>query len=151
MARSSRSTVTIPLASLLALVAAGCGVGQLRGAGEPEPDRPGTSITARDIEGRPAARVEEVMVGKFSGVQVFQGPEGLVVRIRGVSSVYSNNDPLYVIDDMVVQPGPGGALVGLNPSDIEKIEVLKDIGQTARWGVQGANGVVLVTTKRGRN
>jgi TonB-dependent SusC/RagA subfamily outer membrane receptor len=105
-------------------------------------------VTARDIEGRPVGRVEEVMVGKFSGVQVYQGPDGLVVRIRGASSVYGSNDPLYVIDEMVVQPGAGGALVGLNPNDIEKIEVLKDIGQTARWGVQGANGVVLITTKR---
>jgi len=88
------------------------------------------------------------MVGKFTGVEVFQGPNGLIVRIRGGSSINSSNEPLFVIDDMAVEPGPGGALVGLNPNDIEKIEVLKDIGSTARWGVRGANGVVLITTKR---
>jgi TonB-dependent SusC/RagA subfamily outer membrane receptor len=143
-----RFTVTVASTLLAVAAMAGCGTGGRSGAAEPRPDRPGTTITARDIEGRPAARVEEVMVGKFSGVQVYQGPEGLIVRIRGATSVYGSNDPLYVIDDMVVQPGPGGALVGINPNDIEKIEVLKDIGQTARWGVQGANGVVLITTKR---
>jgi TonB-dependent SusC/RagA subfamily outer membrane receptor len=147
MKRSSRRILAVPLVVLTAVPLAGCSTGRGQPAG-PEADRPGTTITARDIEGRPAARIEEVMVGKFSGVQVFQGPDGLVVRIRGASSVYGSNDPLYVIDDMVVQPAAGGALVGLNPNDIEKIEVLKDIGQTARWGVQGANGVVLITTKR---
>jgi TonB-dependent SusC/RagA subfamily outer membrane receptor len=143
-----RCTVTVASTLLAVAALAGCGAGGRSGNAEPRPDRPGTTITARDIEGRPAARVEEVMVGRFSGVQVFQGPEGLIVRIRGTTSVYGSNDPLYVIDDMVVQPGPGGAMVGINPNDIEKIEVLKDIGQTARWGVQGANGVVLITTKR---
>ena len=136
----------LAVASFAVWGAGACGGGRART--EPEPDRPGTTITARDIEGRTAGRVEEVMVGKFTGVEVFQGPNGLIVRIRGGSSINSSNEPLFVIDDMAVEPGPGGALVGLNPNDIEKIEVLKDIGSTARWGVRGANGVVLITTKR---
>jgi TonB-dependent SusC/RagA subfamily outer membrane receptor len=143
-----RRQLPVILALSLGVAAAGCG-----GRGEtrppsPERDRPGTTMTAQDIEGRTAGKVEEVMAGKFSGVQVYQGTDGLVVRIRGATSVYGSTEPLFVIDDMVVQPGPGGALVGINPNDIEKIEVLKDIGSTARWGIQGANGVVLITTKR---
>ncbi|NJD11775.1 MAG: hypothetical protein FIB01_15485 [Gemmatimonadetes bacterium] len=138
------------VAILLALGLSACGVGGRgeHGSPAPEPERPGTSMTGAEIEGRMAGRVEEVMAGKFAGVQVLQGPEGLLVRIRGARSFLGSNDPLFVIDEMVIQPGPGGALVGINPNDIEKIEVLKDIGQTARWGVQGANGVVLITTKR---
>ena len=50
---------------------------------------------------------------------------------------------------MIIEPGPGGALVGINPADIEKIEVLKDIGSTAMYGSRGANGVILIKTKRG--
>ena len=146
---SVRGSELAALALLLA--AAGCGA---RGPGansaaEPAGDRPGTSITARDIEGRTAGRVEELMAGKFAGVQINQGAGGLIVRIRGGSSVLGSNEPLFVIDDMVVQPGPGGALVGLSPGDIARIEVLKDVGATARWGMQGANGVVVITTKRG--
>lgn len=142
--------IRLVLAAGLAACAAG-GCGARAGAHTtpgPEADRPGTTITADDIEGQMVGRVEEVMVGRFAGVQVLQGPDGLILRIRGATSFFGSNEPLFVIDDMVVQPGPGGALVGINPNDIAKIEVLKDIGQTARWGVQGANGVVLITTKR---
>ena len=99
--------------------------------------------------GQNATRVEELFVGRFPGVEVWRVPEGLSVRIRGATSVMGSTEPLYVIDGMTIDPGPGGALVGLNPADIEKIEVLKDAGSTAMYGVRGANGVILIRTKRG--
>jgi TonB-dependent SusC/RagA subfamily outer membrane receptor len=71
------------------------------------------------------------------------------IRIRGASSIYGDNAPLFVVDGMPMD-APNG-LISINPQDVAKIEVLKDIGQTSYYGVRGANGVVLITTKRGKN
>ena len=97
----------------------------------------------------PIARAEELLEGKFPGVVLSRLPNGaLTVRIRGTSSVLGNTDPLYVVDGFPIEPGPGGALFGINPADIDKITVLKDVGSTGLYGVRGANGVVVITTKR---
>ena len=88
------------------------------------------------------------MAGRFAGVEVLRVRGGIAVRIRGATSTMGSNEPLYVIDGMAVEPGPGGALVGINPHDIAKIRVLKDIGSTSFYGMRGANGVVVITTKR---
>lgn len=112
---------------------------------------PRDANTATDSQwvGQNATRVEELFAGRFPGVEVWRVPGGLSVRIRGSTSVMASNEPLYVIDGMTIDPGPGGALVGLNPADIQSIEVLKDAGSTAMYGVRGANGVILIKTKRG--
>ena len=76
-------------------------------------------------------------------------PDGsLAVRIRGNTSLTANGEPLYVIDGLAIQPGPGGALVGINPHDIESIEVLKDAASLSYYGMRAANGVILIKTKR---
>ncbi len=89
---------------------------------------------------------------------------GISVQLRGISSFYGKVDPLYVIDGITYDPRPGGHLLGgfnanlsggsilnmINPSDIESIEVLKDADATAIYGTQGANGVILITTKKGK-
>jgi TonB-dependent starch-binding outer membrane protein SusC len=98
---------------------------------------------------RPVTRVEDLLRGRVAGVQVLDTPGGLAVRIRGTSSIMGGNDPLFVVDGMPLAPGPGGT-TGLNPSDVESIEVLKDASATAIYGTRGANGVVLITTKRGQ-
>ncbi|MGZ8456029.1 MAG: TonB-dependent receptor plug domain-containing protein [Gemmatirosa sp.] len=108
----------------------------------------GRVATARDWEGRNAARVEELFVGRFPGVQVYQASGGIQVRIRGGTSLRGSNEPLYIVDGFPYTPGSDG-LIALNPSDIAKIEVLKDAGQIAEYGSRGANGVVRITTKRG--
>ena len=117
---------------------------------QPSAAAPKNANVATDSQwvGQNPSTVEELLVGRFPGVEVYRAPGGLSIRIRGATSVMGSNEPLYVIDGMTIDPGPGGALVGLNPADIEKIEVLKDAGSTAMYGVRGANGVILIRTKR---
>ena len=121
------------------------------GGAEPRAAGTGEVVTADDVKGVKARRAEELLAGRFAGVEVTPlAGGGVSVRIRGATSVMGSNEPLYVIDGMPVRAGPGGALHGINPYDIARIEVLKDAGSTAQWGVRGANGVVLITTMRGR-
>jgi len=72
---------------------------------------------------------------------------GIAIRIRGTSSLMGNTEPLYIIDDVPINPGPNGALTGINPHDIASIEVVKDATGTAMYGVRGANGVIIIKTK----
>lgn len=109
-----------------------------------------SSVSADDATERPVSQVAELLEGRAAGVHVLRAPGGGVrVRIRGASSLQGSSDPLYVIDGVPVSPDPGGTLSFLNPSDISKIEVLKDASATAIYGSRGAHGVVLITTKRG--
>ena len=124
----------------------GCKSAQRTETDSPSPRR--DDVTAEDIERAPGQPIEEILKGRVAGVTVTQGEGGLVVRIRGVSSFYGNNDPLYVLDDVPISPGPGGFLRGISPYDIESINVLKDPAETALYGVRGANGVILIRTKR---
>jgi TonB-dependent starch-binding outer membrane protein SusC len=94
--------------------------------------------------------IENLMQGKVSGVQIFQNNatpgSPLSIRIRGTNSINAGSEPLFVIDGMPVSDGVG---YSLNPSDVESITVLKDAASTAIYGARGANGVIMVTTKRG--
>lgn len=118
-----------------------------RAESEPPPPRR-DDVTAEDIERAPGQPIEELLKDRVAGVTVTQGQGGLVVRIRGVSSFYGNNEPLYVLDGVPITPGPGGVLRGISPYDIESINVLKDPADTAIYGVRGANGVIVIKTKR---
>jgi TonB-dependent SusC/RagA subfamily outer membrane receptor len=109
---------------------------------------PGATVTARDIGRRPEEPIEKYLRGRISGVQVFETPDGIAVRIRGTTTIVGSNEPLYVIDGMAVEPGPNGALTGINAYDIESIQVLKDAASTAQYGVRGANGVIVIKMKR---
>jgi len=108
------------------------------------------SISAKDLEQTPISRADQMIQGRASGVQVIQtnaAPGGNVsIRIRGTNSINSGNEPLFVVDGF---PGAGD-LNSINPSDIESIEILKDASSTAIYGSRGANGVVLITTKKGK-
>jgi len=109
------------------------------------------SLTAEDIAGQKVTRIEEMIEGRFAGVQVVRGRGGgISLRIRGQSTLMGSSEPLYVIDGMPIHSSPGTALLGVNPSDIARIDILKDAGATAIYGSRGANGVVLITTKRAR-
>ncbi len=138
-------------ALLLIGLLAGCshagGTGQGDVEQAPEPGR--KAVTADDIERAPGKPVEEVLMTRFPGVHVTRAPDGgIAVRIRGTTSIEGSNEPLYVIDGVPIRPGPGGSLQGINPYDIESIEVLTDPASTAMYGLRGANGVIVITTKR---
>ncbi|MBL0939284.1 MAG: TonB-dependent receptor plug domain-containing protein [Gemmatimonadaceae bacterium] len=105
------------------------------------------TLEGREIDGRAVARVEELFVGRFPGVQVFQEAGGMTVRIRGTSTVNGNGEPLIILDDYQMSPGTGG-LVAINPRDVASIEVLKDAVSIAQYGVLGANGIIRITTKK---
>ncbi len=126
-----------------------------------------SSIKAEDLKVVPVTSFDQAMQGRAAGVQVTQtsGKPGAEasIRIRGTSSINAGNEPLYVIDGLLVSSDGGdmttgvtlgpriGALSAINPNDIESIEILKDASATAIYGSRGANGVVLITTKRGRS
>ena len=107
------------------------------------------SVKAKDIQKMPVASVDQALQGRLSGVQITTANgapgAGSTIRIRGGNSINAGNEPLYVIDGII----GGGDLNTINPSDIASIEVLKDASSTSIYGSRGANGVVLITTKRG--
>ena len=123
-----------------------------------------TKITSEKLNSIPVPSFEAALQGKAPGVQILQGNglagSGSVVRIRGVGSISASGDPLYVVDGIPVNSdqflrGNAGAmnqnpLSSINPADIESIEILKDAGATGIYGSRGANGVILITTKRGK-
>jgi TonB-linked SusC/RagA family outer membrane protein len=109
-----------------------------------------SSVKAADIEKRPITQAQDAMQGTTPGVVVSQtsgqpGASPFSVRIRGYNSITGGNDPLYVIDGFI-----GGDIEALSPEDIEDIEILKDASATAIYGSRASNGVVLITTKKGR-
>lgn len=109
------------------------------------------TVSAEDITKVPVSRVDQALQGRAAGVQVTQtngAPgAGTVIRVRGGNSITGSNEPLWVIDGIVV--GTNFNLNNINANDIQSIEVLKDASSIAIYGSRGANGVVLVTTKSG--
>lgn len=108
-----------------------------------------SSIKASDIEAIPAGKPEQVLQGRAAGVNVIsnsgQPGSSATIRVRGITSFGASNDPLWVVDGIVVD-----GIGWLNQSDIENIEVLKDGASSAIYGVSAARGVILVTTKKGK-
>ncbi len=106
------------------------------------------TVKTRDIERIPTASVDQALQGKIAGVYVVPASgrpgDGAVVRIRGTGTL-NNANPLYVVDGMLLEDASF-----VNPLDVESIEVLKDASATAIYGNRGANGVIIITTKRGR-
>ena len=110
-----------------------------------------TSVSARDIETRPVSNAMQALQGKAAGVDITSNerPGELgSVRIRGSRSITASNDPLYVVDGVPLMSA--SAIETINPRDIESVDVLKDASATAIYGSRGANGVILVTTKKGK-
>ena len=123
-------------------------------------------IGADKIANVPAPSFESALAGKAAGVSVStsggMAGSGAVIRIRGINSISVDGDPLYVIDGLPIDatyvgtPGRNATgqdrnpLANINPNDIESVEILKDASATGIYGSRGANGVILITTKRGR-
>lgn len=118
-----------------------------------------SSVKGSDINQTPVVNVAQGLQARAAGVQVTQNnaaPGGNIsVRIRGINSINGSSEPLYVIDGIQISNEAGGNSVSplstINPGDIESVEVLKDASATAIYGARAANGVVLITTKRGRS
>jgi len=129
-----------------------------------------SSISEKDLQIGVNTSLDQMMQGRAPGVQVIQSSSapggGVTVRIRGGNSISGGNEPLYVIDGFPIynsgnEVNPGGGqfnefrvapnpLAAINPNDIESIEILKDASATAIYGSRGANGVVIITTRRGK-
>ncbi|RAK02998.1 TonB-linked SusC/RagA family outer membrane protein [Larkinella arboricola] len=116
------------------------------------------SISTKNIKDQPVPNIVEGLTGRLPGVLIQQstGAPGNSpsIKIRGLGSISAGNGPLVVIDGQPLNSGDlanGGGLNLLNPNDIDKVDILKDASATAIYGSRGANGVVVVTTKRGKS
>jgi TonB-dependent starch-binding outer membrane protein SusC len=107
-----------------------------------------SNIKMEDTEKKSMANLAQALQGKAAGVRVVQGsgkPEGdFSIQVRGATSITAGNEPLYVVDGI-----PTSSLTGINPVDIESMQILKDASSCAIYGARAANGVVLINTKRG--
>lgn len=104
-------------------------------------------VNVNDLKSQPTFDAQSQLQGRASGVTVIQNGvpgSGAQVRIRGLGS-FNNNNPLYVVDGVQT-----GSISGLNPNDIESMQVLKDAASASVYGVRGSNGVIIVTTKKGK-
>ena len=108
-----------------------------------------TSIKSEDITIAPTTNAMEALQGKVAGLDITKTSgkvgSGVTIQLRGSRSIYGDNAPLFIIDGV-----QGGSYEDVNPSDIETIDVLKDASSTAIYGSAGANGVIIITTKRGK-
>ncbi|WP_299754146.1 TonB-dependent receptor [uncultured Pontibacter sp.] len=161
---SGRSTVNVQLATdeklLEEVVVVGYGTQERR-----QVTGATAKVTSEELENLPVTSVDQALQGRAAGVQISQNSgtpgAGISVRVRGATSISANNQPLYVVDGVPLttgdysQLGYGGqsvnAIADLNPNDIESIDILKDASAAAIYGSRAANGVVLITTKRGAN
>lgn len=121
-----------------------------------------SKISSSEIENFPAPSFESALQGKAAGVVIESGSgklgQGIKIRIRGTSSIGASSQPLYVVDGIPLVSNsqsdannePTNPLADINPNDIESVEVLKDASAAAIYGARASNGVVLITTKRGR-
>jgi len=115
------------------------------------------TVSSKSIENQSLASFDRAIAGQVAGVNVAQRigtpGGGVSIRVRGSGSISAGNEPLYVIDGIPVEGGfnrDANPLAALNPNDIESIQILKDASSAAIYGSRGSNGVVIVTTKRGK-
>jgi len=108
-----------------------------------------TSVSTRDLDQRPMVSADQALQGKAAGVSVIKPNglpgQGMVIRVRGTTSMNSSNDPLYVVDNV-----PMDNISFLSANDIESMDVLKDASSAAIYGSRAANGIIMITTKSGK-
>lgn len=118
-------------------------------------------VTAKDIQQIPVSNLQNALVGKLAGVQITQTngkvEGGINIRVRGAASISAGTQPLYVLDGIPLindnessNGSPTNPLLTLSTNEIESIDVLKDASSAAIYGARGANGVVIITTKKGK-
>ena len=109
-----------------------------------------TTLSREDLDHAHATRVEEMLIGRVPGLEVVQNGSGdYTLRIRGMQSFNGSDEPLVVLDGMPTRHGwLAQTLRMIEPADVARIDVLKDAGATAAYGIRGAAGVILITTRR---
>ena len=137
----------------LAALLAGCSSSGPRTSESPAPAT-GTAqgATSADIRQSPNVPIEQQLMARSPGVVIGRTSDGsLTIRVRGgTSSVQGNNAPLYIVDGVPFSPSNDGGLSGINAYDIQSIRVLKDAADITMYGVRGANGVIVIKTKKAR-
>ncbi|HSL70711.1 MAG TPA: TonB-dependent receptor plug domain-containing protein [Longimicrobiales bacterium] len=160
----SWSVISVMVSGAALIVVAGCGAATLPPAG-PKPGEVdvgyGTqdkskvtgavsSLSEDDVSTARPLPIEDLLRGRVPGLQVLRGPGGTVTyRIRGTNSLQNDRAPLFVVDGIQIPDGAErSALAGLTPDDIRQVDVLKDVASTSIYGMRGAGGVILITTRR---
>lgn len=109
------------------------------------------AVKSEKIANRPSANFADALQGQVAGLQVFtssgEPSEGVSMRLRGIGSINSSSEPLFILDGA---PISSGAFSAINPNDIENLTILKDASSTSIYGSRAANGVIVITTKRGK-
>jgi TonB-dependent SusC/RagA subfamily outer membrane receptor len=135
----------------LVLVASVAGCGHPKASSEPSPIATATSST-REVKTRADMptnmSIEEYLASRSSGVEIAHKNGALTVRLRGASSMYGSTQPLYIVDGVPFTPTADGGLSGINPYDVASIRALRDAADIAQYGVRGANGVIIIKTKK---
>jgi TonB-dependent SusC/RagA subfamily outer membrane receptor len=109
---------------------------------------PASELTAEEIQRVPGQTIEQLLMRRIPGVLVSRTLQGgIVAQIHGVGSLFASNDALFVVDGVPLQLGDGATLRAINPHDIMSIQVVKDPAGMAMYGVRGANGVIVITTR----
>jgi TonB-dependent outer membrane receptor, SusC/RagA subfamily, signature region len=144
------STTLVASLAIIALSSACSGGSSNHDVASPAPaPAPGTSMSAEDVQRTPNQPIEQILASKVPGVVVSRTEDGgIAIRIRGQSTVNGSSAPLYVIDGVATEAGPGGSVPGINPYDIQSIKVLKDPAELTMYGSRGGNGVIVIKTKR---
>ena len=144
MQRNAISLLTLSLA----VAAMGCGSGKAQPQTGPQPKA--TEVTGEDVRKHQDEPIERMLQGRVPGLLVSRTGDGSIsVQVRGNTSFAERTQtPLYVLDGLPFQPGKGGVLTAVDPYSIESIKLLRGT-EAAIYGIEGANGVIIITTKRG--
>jgi TonB-dependent starch-binding outer membrane protein SusC len=117
-------------------------------AGGPASEATAAAVTGEDLRRNSALALDQVLMARVPALHVTRRSNGsLSFRIRGTSSVIGSNEPLVVLDGMVTDPAALDAFAHINPNDIHRVEVLRGPAETSMYGLRGANGVIVITTR----
>ncbi|HLZ44888.1 MAG TPA: TonB-dependent receptor plug domain-containing protein [Gemmatimonadales bacterium] len=118
---------------------------------KPQSSAGGIVITADDIQRSPGMSLEQLLLAHVPGLTMTRAADGhMILHLRGTTTFLGDEEPLFVVNGIPLGPTAAGSnLNAINPQEIERIEVLRDAAATAAYGIRGANGVILITTKQG--
>jgi len=110
---------------------------------------PGTVLTADDIRRSPGQSLEQLLLARVPGLTLTRAPDGhAVLHFRGTTTFLGDEEPLFVVNGIPLSPNPSGNLAAIDLHDIETVQVFRDAAATAAYGIRGANGVIVIRTKR---